>query len=72
MSKRLAIINIIIAVADALICLAAITMFAYAAIHFGKWWITLFSFIPLLLFSSHTLIVDADLDAAKEGGENDS
>jgi predicted secreted protein len=47
-------------------------MFAYAAIHFGKWWITLFSFIPLLLFSSHTLIVDADLDAAKEGGENDS
>lgn len=72
MSKRLAIINIIIAVADALICLVAITMFAYAAIHFGKWWITLFSFIPLLLFSSHTLIVDADFDAAMEGGENDS
>ena len=72
MSKRLAIINIIIAVADALICLAAITMFAYAAIHFGKWWITLFSFIPLFLFSSHTHIVDADLDAAKEGGEKDS
>lgn len=72
MSKRLAIINIIIAVADALICLTAITMFAYAAIHFGKWWITLFSFIPLLLFSSHTLIVDADLDAAMEGGESDS
>lgn len=71
MEKNLLAINIIITIADTLVCLAAVTVFGFAAIHFSKWWITLFSFVPLLLFNSHSLIIDADLDAAK-GGESDA
>ena len=67
MDKKLATINIIITIADTLVCLAAVTMFGFAAMHFSKWWITLFSFVPLLLFNSHSLIIGADLDAAKRG-----
>lgn len=65
MEKNLLAINIIITIADTLVCLAAVTAFGFAAIHFSKWWITLFSFVPLLLFNSHSIIIGADLDAAK-------
>ena len=72
MSKQLEIINIVYAIIDTLVCLVAIVSFAWAALYFGKWWIVLFSFIPLLLFSSHTLIVDADIEAEQKGDDNDS
>ena len=71
MEKKLLAINIIITIADTLVCLAAVTTFGFAAIHFNRWWITLFSFVPLLLFNSHSLIINADLDAA-EGDDSDA
>ena len=70
MSKQLETLNIIYAIVDTLVCLVAIVGFAWAALYFGKWWIVLFSFVPLLLFSSHTLIVDSDLEPDKDGDEN--
>ena len=78
MDKHLTAINIIFAIADTIVCLAAVLCFAYCAIHFGKWWITLFSFVPLALFNGHSIVVDADIQQAKldalkpKGGEKDS
>lgn len=71
MEKKLLALNIIITIADTLVCLAAVTAFGFAAIHFSRWWITLFSFVPLLLFNSHSIIIGADLDAAK-GDDSDA
>lgn len=71
MEKKLLTINIIITIADTLVCLAAVTTFGFAAIHFSRWWITLFGFVPLLLFNSHSLIIKADLDTA-EGDDSDA
>ena len=71
LEKKLLVINIIITIADTLVCLAAVTTFGFAAIHFSRWWITLFGFVPLLLFNNHSLIINADLDAA-EGDDSDA
>lgn len=72
MDRRLATINIIIAVADTIVCLATVCIFGFLAWHFGKWWISLFNLVPLALFNSHSIIINADLAAAQEEGENDS
>ena len=32
----------------------------------------LFTILPLMLFNTHSAIVEADIEAAKEGGENHS
>lgn len=69
MSKSLGTINIIFAVADTLICLAAIVAFSGAAYVFTKWWIVLFNIVPLMLFCNHTLIIENDIEAATENGE---
>ena len=70
MSKELKTINILYAVCDTLIAVLAIAAFGLAAYFFNKWWIVLFTIIPLGMYSQHTLIIDADLDAAKEGESN--
>lgn len=69
MSKRLVFINVLTTALEFLICLSVIAAFSYAAYHFEHWWINLFSLLPLALFSSHGLIIDADLHDA-EGGED--
>ena len=71
MSKRMVFLNVLMAMLEFLICLSVIAGFSYAAYHFAKWWINIFSLIPLLLFSGHGLIIDADLKEA-EGGEEDN
>ena len=79
MDRKLFWLNIIIALFDTVVCAAVVVMFGYAAFHFGKWWITLFALLPLLLFENHTMIIDADIHQAKvdsykpqKGGENDN
>lgn len=72
MDKRLGTLNIIFAVTDTLMCLAAIGVFGFMAWHFGKWWISLLNILPLVLFNTHSVIINADLGAAEEGGEKDN
>lgn len=71
MSRRIATINILWCIADTLICALLILSFGWCGYHFEKWWINLFSLIPLILFNNHTLVIDADIKAAKEGTEDD-
>ena len=70
LNKNLAVINAIMAVGDVAIAAIAILSFTYVSIYFGRWWITLFSILPILLYSSHSLIIDADIEQAKEGEQN--
>lgn len=70
MSKRLVFINVLLTVFEFLICLSVIAAFSYAAYHFSLWWVNLFSLLPLALFSSHGLIIDADLKEADRGDDS--
>lgn len=65
MSKSLTAINIIFAVTDTLISALAIVCFGWGAWFFNRWWLLVFAIIPLALFHQHSLVIDADLDAAK-------
>lgn len=70
MDKRLATINIVFAIVDTLISGMAIAAFGWGAYHFNRWWILLFMMLPLFLFNTHTLVVDADLGGdEKDGGK---
>lgn len=68
MSKTLAVINILWALFDTAICGLALCIFGWGSYYFEKWWILVFMLIPLFLFSSHTLIINDDIQTAK-GGE---
>lgn len=72
MSNKLLALNIIYAIADVIIGVLAICAFGWGSWHFGRWWILLFTIIPLALFSTHSVIIDADIKAAQEGGEEDA
>ena len=63
--RKLLSINIILAIGDTLIAALTICAFGWGAWFFGKWWLLLFCIIPLGMYSQHTLIIDADLEAAK-------
>lgn len=65
MNKQLMVLNIILTVGDIIVCCAAIALFGWAAWAFGKWWILLFNFIPLGLYSNHSLVIEADITQAK-------
>ena len=65
MSKSLTAINIIFAVTDTLISALAIVCFGWGAWFFNHWWVLAFTIIPLALFHQHSLVIDADLEAAK-------
>ena len=74
MSNRLLAINITITVADTIIAALAICAFGWGAWFFGKWWILLFTFIPLALFNGHSIVVNKDIEDAQKaavGGETD-
>ena len=70
MDNKLLTINIIYAITDTIIAALAIVAFAWGAWFFGKWWMLCFCIIPLGLFNSHSAIVNADIEAAQKGGEN--
>lgn len=72
MSSKLLAINVVFAIVDTIIAALAICAFGWGALFFGKWWLLLFTFVPLALFNGHSIIVDADIDAARKGGDNDS
>lgn len=65
MNRQLMILNIIFAVGDVLVCMLAIACFGFAAWFFSKWWILPFMFLPLLLYSNHGVIIEADMRQAK-------
>ena len=69
MSKPLAAINIIWAIGDVIVCSLAILAFAWGAWFFGKWWLLLFVIIPLIAFNAHSLVIDSDIERAKENNE---
>lgn len=76
MNKQLMVLNIVFAIGDVLVCMLAIVCFGYASWFFGKWWILPFMFLPLLLYSNHGIIIEADMsqircDELKPGGEID-
>lgn len=62
-------INILLCVVDTLVCALAILIFAWCAKYFERWWIILFSLVPLMLFNGHTLILDRQIEV--EGGGDD-
>ena len=70
MSKELQTLNIIWAVIDTLICGLSIAAFGWGAYHFDRWWLLPFVLIPLALFNQHSLIVDADMEAAKRNQDD--
>ena len=65
MNKHLLILNIFLSIGDVLICALAILAFGWGAWFFNRWWVLAFTIIPLALFHQHSLVIDADLDAAK-------
>ena len=65
MSKPLAAINIIWAIGDVIICGLAILAFGWGAWFFSKWWVLLFSFVPLGLYSNHGVICDSDIQRSQ-------
>ena len=70
MDKNIKALNIIYAITDTLIAALSIVSFAYMALHFERWWILLFSILPLILYSQHTLVLESGIRRA-EGGETD-
>lgn len=67
MSNQAKTINILLCIVDTLVCALAIVVFAWCARHFERWWIILFSLVPLMLFNSHVLYMDTE----KEGDEDE-
>lgn len=64
--------NIIFAIADTIMCGLAVVGLCFGAYHFDRWWILLFTIIPLLLFYSHTIVLDADYEPVDGGGDEDA
>lgn len=57
MNNKIFWLNIIIAIVDTIIAALAIVAFTAMANIMGKWWIVLFSLIPLMLFNHHTIVL---------------
>lgn len=79
MDKKFFVLNIVYAVFDTILSGAGIALFGWCAWHFEKWWIALFTLIPLALYAQHSVIIDADIRQAQvdtlspqKGGDNDA
>lgn len=72
MSNKLFALNVIYTIADLIVAVLCVCGFCWGAWNFEKWWMLCFCIIPLLTFSTHSAIVDADIEAAQKGDENDS
>ena len=69
MPKTMAVINIFLVVTDLLLAALSICGFAWAAVYFHKWWLILFTLIPVALYNHHSIIVDNSIQQ-KEGEED--
>lgn len=65
MDNNISKLNIVLAVADTVVASLAIAAFGAAAYVFCKWWILLFALLPITLFYSHSIIIDADIQEAE-------
>ena len=65
MSEKLYKLNKLFIIADFIIACLGVCVFAWSAMHFGKWWIALFALIPLSLYMNHGLILDSQIVDAK-------
>ena len=72
MTSKLLALNITYAIVDTIIAALAICAFGWGAWFFGRWWIMLFTILPLMLFNTHSAIVDADIEAAQKGSDSNS
>lgn len=66
MSDKLYKLNLLYAITDTIVCIIAVAAFSLAGWIFGRWWILLFNFVPLILFNNHALIIDSALDELRE------
>lgn len=71
MNERLYRLNKLFIIADMIIAALGVCVFAYSALHFGKWWITLFALLPLILYMNHGIVLDREIVDAdvEKGGE---
>ena len=75
MSKSLTAINIILVITDLILSAMCVYGFAWASFHFDKWWLILFTLIPVMAYSHHSIIIESDIRQDridKIGGENNS
>ena len=66
MDDKLYRLNTTYAIVDTIKCLAFIAAFAFAGWAFARWWINLFSILALLTYSTHTLVINEDIECMKE------
>ena len=72
MDRKLLTLNIFYAIADVIVGLAGIAVFGAGAWFFEKWWLLIFTLLPLILYNNHTLVINEDIqlqDEAQKGGE---
>ena len=69
MNSKLFVINICLVVCDLLLAALAVCAFAWAAVYFHKWWLILFTLIPVILYTNHSIILDRDI-MQKEGEQD--
>lgn len=72
MNDKMFKLNRILAISDTIVSVIAILTLGACAWYFNKWGIVLFSIIPLLLFYSHTIVLDADYEPVDGGGDKDA
>ena len=61
MSKSLTAINIILVVTDLLLSALCVIAFSWASFFFSKWWLVLFTLIPVMAYSHHSIIIESDI-----------
>ena len=72
MNDKMFKLNRLLAVTDTIVSVVAILAFGACAWYFEKWGIVLFAIIPLILFYSHTLVLDADYMPVEKDGDGDA
>ena len=70
MDKKIFWLNIVLTVMDTLVSLLSIAAFTAIAYWFGKWWITLFGLLPMLMFYDRGLLLERATVGSEEA-END-
>lgn len=70
MDNKMFVINIIKVVADVIVSTAAIIAFGWGAWFFSKWWILLFTILPMLMYYSSGIVVLGE--PVEEGGGDHS
>ena len=68
MDRRMFVINIIKAIADAIIAALGILAFMYGANIFQRWWILLFMILPLAwYYSAHIVVLGEPVEDESDG-----